>query len=160
MKRLILAILALVTFGVGATALTATPAHAAYTFPGLSVIDTQRSSCDNYGTTGDAGVDCYTWIRTNGVLRRGSPAEYFSEAGGGFVLTACSQALRFVQDYQPGLYKVDWYGNWAERGAFEQPQYYYWQSISNHPYCTSPVTPAGYYWAGYRWNMVPNANPQ
>jgi hypothetical protein len=147
--------------GAGAVALTTTEASASYVFPGLSVIDTQGYgtsgiSCDamSDGHVNDGNAYCYTWIRTNGVLRRGSNAEYFSEAGGGYVLVACSQAYRVTPVGSTGPPFGDFWGS-AQANVRWQ-----WVSISNHGYCQSPVLGAGYNYTGYRWNQVVNANLQ
>lgn len=150
-------LLALGLAGGGALAL-APQASASYVFPGLSVIDTQASggaiSCDAYGTTGDGNVDCYTWIRTNGQLRRGSTFDYFNEASNGYVLTACSQAWRLAT---LGATGPPWGDFW---GSAQSPVRYQWQMISSHPYCVSPVLGPGYNYSGYKWPEVANANAQ
>jgi hypothetical protein len=141
----------------GAVALTGSQAHADYTFPGLSVIDTQRAggniSCDAYNT-GDGSPECYTWIRVNGQLRRGSGLDYYVEASHGYVLTGCSAGYRGAVI---GSWGPPWGDFWAQP---QSPVRYLWVSISNHPYCTSPVLGPGYNYSGYRWNMVANANSQ
>jgi hypothetical protein len=142
----------------GGLALSATEASASYVFPGLSVIDTQASggaiSCDAYGTTGDGDVDCYTWIRVGGTLRRGSAFDYYNEASHGYVLVVCSQAWR---GFTLGSWGPPWGDFWAQP---QSPVRYYWQMISSHPYCVSPVLGPGYNYSGYQWPAVANANAQ
>lgn len=152
------AALALATIG-GVGLVTQGTAHAAYTFPGLSVIDTQASGgsipCDQWNAGQYGQVDCYTWIRTNGVLRRGSPLDYVSEAQGGYVFALCSAAIRFAPIGSYGPPFGDWYGQ------PQRPFGYQWTAQPNrHVYCTSPVTPAGYNYAGYAWPDVANGNLQ
>jgi len=151
------------TLGLGgaALALTTTEASANYVFPGLSLIDTQGYGTSPYncdlssdGHVNDGNAYCYTWIRTNGVLRRGSVYEYFSEAQGGFVFTACSQAYR-------GSLLGSWNPPWGDFWANPQANVrWFWVSISDHVYCQSPVLGPGYNYSGYRWNMVVNGNLQ
>jgi hypothetical protein len=154
------ALLALASVG-GGVALTASPAHATWTYPGLSVIDTEGYgtspySCDAMaqGHVGDGNIYCYTWIRTNGVLRRGSYVEYFSEAQGGYVLTACSASPALAVIGSTNAPFGDFWGN------AQTPIRYLWAAASNHPYCLSPVLGPGYVYSGYRWNQVANGNPQ
>jgi hypothetical protein len=159
-KRIKLAVATiLVTLGLGGAvlALTGGQASASYYFPGLSVIDTQASggniSCDQYVTQG-GNPECYTWIRVNGQLRRGSGLDYYVEASHGYVLVACSAGYR-------GPLIGSWGPPWGDFwGSPQSPYRYQWVGISSHPYCQSPVLGPGYNYSGYSWDEVANGNPQ
>jgi len=155
-------LLALASFGGGALAL-ATPAHADYAFPGISMIDSQRtrngalSSCDEWGSNGDGQVDCYTWLRTNGVARRGSPADYYVEASNGFVYSLCSSAFRFNTSGSTSTSPT----NADYFGQAQSPLRWNWVPNSGRSvYCTSPVGAFGTTYYGFSWPDVPNGNSQ
>ena len=156
--------LALASLGGGALAL-APAAHADYVpFGGVSMIDTQRvrgtalAACDEIGTTGDANIDCYTWIRTNGVARRGSPTDYWVEASNGFVYAVCSHAWRFAANHSTATSPTD--ADWF--GQVQSPFRYNWLPEPNRSvYCVNPVdTTVGTTYYGFSWPDVPNGNSQ
>jgi len=146
MKRLILVLLAALGIAVGAAAAMPEKAEA-LTFPGLYVIDTEY----NCPKVANGYPQCYTWIRIDGQVRRGSPAEYFSEASGGYVYTACAHAAWHANsDYD--VWNKDWYG------VVVSP-HFHWALITNNDYCKNPKTPAGYVWQGYSYSVVNNVAP-
>lgn len=126
-------------------AVLASRADAAYAYPGVSVVDTEQS-CPHI----DNGLpQCYTWIRINGVLRRGSPGDYFSEAQGGYVAVLCSEA-RWHGASSGDDYNVDY------DGGVVFGKHFHWRMVTNNGYCWSPSGPK---WPGTPWPAKPNRAP-
>jgi len=119
---------------------------------GLSMVDTENHCAH----TNNGQAQCYTWIRTDGTVRRGSTTEYWSEASGGYVYTACSFAVWHSASPGPNdLYNQDFWGADVHLGHF------HWIKLAGRSaYCENPKGgPGGYPWQGWPWPDIPNGAP-
>jgi hypothetical protein len=148
-RALVLSLLAVVGLTGGVLALSVSPASATYQFPGLGLIDTEY----NCPHVANGQSQCVTWIRSNGVPRRGSPAEYWSEASGGYVWTACSMAPWHTTSDPFDLWNKDIWGNPTN------PHFHWIPLAGRVAQCNDPRVNWGGPWQNWSWPDIPNGVP-